>query len=528
MLESQLFPTKGGDVGSVLGQFFSKIGTLAEEDNQQAVILSGMLFTLVIWVFGALSLILAVLFYVFFLWHYIPNGDGGLGGHCELKINKRLAAIVSVKVNKAIEEEERKRVRADAKALKKGEKPQFGRQATLPTLFDAKDPPASDKLPPMPMMDRADTMSILPAYTSRPGTPSGQPSLPAFELDQLDNKRPAPGRSITGTSFGSNAPLIGNASDMGYGRSESPAPSLPVPRNGYPAPIRTMTASSQNSQWSNNPRMPGDGGYTSSPVSYDNRPLPSTHMSNTSQGSLDNYGRPTLPQMDRSFTPVGPAPSMGRRTPFDDNSPMGRNSPAPFGGEYGTPIVQPMPQRGPTSDYGRSSPGPGANGRFPVVPNSEYQAFDPTMRSGSAAPTSYSTSSTPAPAFQQERSNTGPMRGPMQDFSRPGTAQSSRQPPPNQGFQQGRNITEPARGAPGDYFGNVRPGTAQSGRQQTPAPQQNRNITEPVRQQDYYGNERPGTAQSGRQQPNIGRLASPAPYNGGPGGGNFNQQGYRQ
>lgn len=511
-------------MGSVLSQFFQKIGTLAEEDNQQAVILSGMLFTLVIWVFGALSLILAVLFYVFFLWHYIPNGDGGLGGHCELKINKRLASIVSVKVNKAIEEEERKRTRADAKSLKKGEKPQFGRQATLPTLFDPKDPPGSDQLPPMPIMDRKDTMTALPAYTSRPGTPNGQPSLPGFELDQLDNKRPAVGRSITGTSFASNAPLMSNASDMGYGRSQSPAPSLPVPRNGYPAPIRTMTASSQNSQWGNNPRM--DGGYTSSPVSYDNRPLPNTHMSSTSQGNFDNYGRPTIPQIDRSFTPVGRAPSLGRRTPFDENSPMGRNSPAPFG-DYDTPIVQPMPQRGPTSDYGRNSPGPGANGRFPVVPNTEYQAFDPTMRSASAAPTPYPTSSTPGPAFQLERNNTGP----IQDFSRPGTAQSSRQPPQNQGYQQGRNVTEPARGPPRDYF--ERPGTAQSGRQQTPGPQQNRSITEPVRQQDYYGNERPGTAQSGRQPQNMGRLASPAPYpapynGGGPGPGGFNQQGYRQ
>ena len=289
-------------------------------------------------------------------------------------------------------------------------------------------------------------------------------------------------------------------------------------------------------------------------------------MSSTSQGSFDNYGRPINPPNERSFTPAGPAPSMGRRTPFDESSPIGRNSPAPFAGDYNAdfPMPQPIPQRGPTSDYGRNSPAPGGNGRFPVVPSNEYQAFDPTIRSASAAPTPYPTSSTPGPAFQ-ERNVTGPMRGPPQDYfgnSRPGTAQSGRQPPPS----QGRNITEPARGPARDYFGNERSGTAQSSRQQTPGPQQNRNITEPMRgppqefygnerpgtaqsgrqqtpgpqqnrtepmrgpPQDFYGNERPGTAQSGRQPPNIGRMASPSPYNGGGGPplGGYDSQGYRR
>lgn len=187
-----------------------------------------MLFTLVIWAFAALSLILAVLFYILFLWHYIPNRDGGLSGYCERKINDRLSKIVSVKVNKALEEEDRKRTKAYEKSLKKGETPQVGRQATLPTLFDAK---SEDKLPNMPMLNRNDTMATLPLYSSRPGTPSGNvPTLPGFELDQLNQQRPGTSRTVTGSSalsnvsYASNAPLIGNASDMGYGRSASPAP----------------------------------------------------------------------------------------------------------------------------------------------------------------------------------------------------------------------------------------------------------------------------------------------------------------
>lgn len=422
VFKAKLDPTEASDVGNTILTFFKNIGILANEEHQQAVILSGMVFTLVIWIFAALSLIIALILYLLFLWHYIPNADGGLSGYCERKINGRLSKIVSVKVNKALEEEERKRIKADAKAAKKGEKPQFGRQATLPTLFDQK---SDDKLPNMPMLNRNDTTTTLPLYSSRPGTPSGQPTLPAFELDQLDQKRPFPSRTVTGSSamsnasFASNAPLMGNASDMGYGRSASPAPSLPpLDTNGFPGPQRTMTANSNNSQWNRGPpRMPsamGDRGYTESPVSY-------TDNNQSPQSATDPYGRPMPRAVGdlRSNTPMG-APSMGRRTPFDPNYPNGRQSPAP----------------GPNSDYGRNSPAP--SNRGPASPTAGgYQPYNPqgapsNLRSASTAPTS----------------NPGP--GP-----------------------QYRNMTDPGpRGPPagGDYFANApmpmpqRPGTAQSGR----------------------------------------------------------------
>jgi hypothetical protein len=466
VFQAKLDPSKADNAGSAFVTFFKNIGLLAEENNQQAVILGGMTFTLVIWVFGALSLIMAMLFYILFLWHYIPNADGGLSGYCERKINQRLSKIVSAKVNKAIEEEERKRRKADAKAAKNGEKPVFGRQATLPTLFDPKD---GDKLPNMPMLNRNDTMTTLPAYSSRPGTPSGQPTVPAFELDQLEKKRPLPSRTATGSSamsgasYASNAPLMGNASDMGYGRSGSPAPSLPpLDTNRFRGPpARTMTANSNNSQWNQPPsgvppRMlsaAGDRGYTASPVSYtDGRNTPGHPQNGGSQGSIDNYGRPMLPNtndMSRSNTPNGPAPSMGRRTPFDQNFPSGRNSPAP----------------GPGSEYGRSSPAPSAMSRAPVSPsNGGYQPYNPNMRSASSASPAPYPSSTPGPGSQQYRNMTDPGMG-------------------------GRG---PAPG--GDYFNGApaqRPGTANSGRGSG------------------------GSGYGGNGPPSINRLASPAPYNGG-------------
>ncbi|KAL3421733.1 vacuolar membrane protein [Phlyctema vagabunda] len=413
VFEAKLDPSDTDDVGGALVQFFKNIGILASSNQQQAVILSGMVFTLVIWIFAVLSLFLALLFYLFFLWHYIPNADGGLGGYCERKINSRLQKIVSVKINKALAEEERRTKKAAAKASKTGEVPAIqGRQATLPTLFDAK---SEDKLPNMPMLDRNDTMTTLPMYSSRPGTPSGQPALPAFELSQLDQQRPFPSRTTTGAStasYASNAPLMGNASEMGYGRSASPAPSLPQLNTNNMGPQRTMTSNSNNSQWSAGPqsqppRMPSAMGreFTASPVSYNDGPNGISPASNGPPRNLlvDGYGRP-LPRAvadlgGRSMTPV----SEGRYSPAP-GSQMGRSSPAPpFSPAY-------------------------SNGSAPSLAN----GYNPGMRSASAAP-------------QQPTSAPAPYR----------------------------NMTDPSmRGPPqgGDYFGNappppiLRPGTASSQR----------------------------------------------------------------
>ncbi|MBN6743396.1 hypothetical protein JKG47_23645, partial [Acidithiobacillus sp. MC6.1] len=83
VFKAKLDPTEASGVGSTILTFFKNIGILASEEHQQAVILSGMVFTLVIWIFAALSLIIALILYLLFLWHYIPNADGGLSGYCE-------------------------------------------------------------------------------------------------------------------------------------------------------------------------------------------------------------------------------------------------------------------------------------------------------------------------------------------------------------------------------------------------------------------------------------------------------------
>jgi hypothetical protein len=448
VFKANLDPSSAKNVGEGFVQFFQKIGILASQNHQQAVILSGMLFTLVIWVFGFISLILAVLFFVFFLWHYIPNADGGLSGYCERKINSRLAEIVSVKVNKALEEEERKRRKADQKALRNGEKPAFGRQATLPTLFDAKE----DKLPNMPMLNRNDTTPTLPLYSSRPGTPSS--AVPAFEMDDLDKRRPFASRTGTGNSYTSNAPLLSNASDMSYERSGSPiSPLPPLNTNGMPmGPQRSMTNNSAASwnthspmgappgpqramtdnsaaSWNTNspmgpPRGPprmgsGDRGYTQSPVSYTDGRSPQN-----GRGPFDPYSpaarsspAPTVPSLAQTST--------GARTPFDPYSSAARSSPAPSHGLSGMgerpayqaysaePTVPSFRPSVASSDYSRSSPAPSLSRSPPPTNNTTYTAYNAT----SQRPTPSSTPSNSTGFAQPNRSMTDPAsRPPPADY----------------------------------------------------------------------------------------------------------------
>lgn len=309
----------GDSFESSLMDFFDKIGVLAREDGyQQALILSGMCFTLVIWVFSALSLLLAALFWVFYLSCAIPRTDGGLSGYCERKVNKRLMKIVSVKVNKAIAEQERQRMKAELKAAKKaGEAPPEERKATLPTLEGS-----DDSLPQMPMMNRNDTMATLPVYTSRPGTPGD------FELNALDQKRPMPNRtgtmSSSTTAFSSRAPLLGGAAEMGIdGRSASPAPSLPSTNfNNYPGPPRTGTAASNRSFGGPTPLSRVNTGGSGFGAPYTQ--TPSTYSSETMPSLPPPIRSPTAPPSNYGM----PRPNIPGRPTMDEYS-NGRSSPAP-------------------------------------------------------------------------------------------------------------------------------------------------------------------------------------------------------
>ncbi|KAJ6437746.1 LOW QUALITY PROTEIN: pheromone-regulated membrane protein [Purpureocillium lavendulum] len=370
---AKLNPGKDSVEGSIVG-FFDKIKQLAEEDYQQAVILSGMCFTLVIWVFSALYLLSAILFYVFFLFHWIPRDDGGLTGYCERKVNKRLTSIVTTKVNKALAKSQAKREKADALAMRNGEKPHLERAATLPVLPDV-GPGKEDSLPQMPMLGRNETTTTLPAYTSRPGTPN------SFELTAMDQKRPLPSRSGTSGSYSSRAPLIGGAADMGYGRA-SPEPRLPDLDFGPVAPLRTATANSQRYR----PYGPGTGSirnFTATPAPMDGYGPPTDGFAAPGGGfgptrtptahSMNAYGDP--PARYDAYNP-------GRQDTYD-----GRASPAPTY-RTGTPAARPPMGPGPGPGPMRSLTGqvpprsapPQRNMTAPVRPGD----FEPPARTGTS------------------------------------------------------------------------------------------------------------------------------------------------
>lgn len=374
---------EGQDFESSIMSFFAKIKALGV---QQTLILSGMMFTLVIWLFSFLSLLAAALFFVFFLWSYIPREDGGLSGYCERKANKRLMTIVSIKINKAMAEEERKRRKAELKAAKKtGENRPMSLKATLPDVGD-------DKLPAMPMLNRNDTVDTLPLYSSRVGTPGD------FELGALDQKRPLPSRTGTMASatsgisnYSSRQPLMGGAAEMG--RSNSPTPTLPqIDLSNYP-PTRTATSASNSSFGPPPPlsRVPTNGsgfggGYTASPATFSSETMPSLPPPVRSPMSAQNSYRGPAPYPMDSRQAQNP----GRPTYDDYNS--GRSSPAPSVNSYrGGPLspqgmgpggypsrsaTNPMPPRGPGPQYP-----PQRNMTAPIQPPHQPRPSNGSLRS---------------------------------------------------------------------------------------------------------------------------------------------------
>ena len=269
VMQSQIIPSgdHSAPVGSSpIAQFFINVKILAQGNQIRAVVLFGMLFTLIIWIIAALGLLIACILYIVFLWHHIPSYDGGIKGFCKRKIDSRLQKIVDAKVKKAMEKEEKKRMKSEAKALKSGESTiSFKRQPTLPVL----DSTSSDQMPQIPSLNRQDTMASQATFTTQASSnPSGgmsrQPTLPNIGSDFA---RPMPSRSATqasAQSYSSNAPLMTSVAPMGYEQDStspiSPDMSLSSPlSDGRPALSRSLTGQTQASQRSYNQtqgRMP--------------------------------------------------------------------------------------------------------------------------------------------------------------------------------------------------------------------------------------------------------------------------------
>lgn len=341
---------------SPVAQFFVNIGILAGKNHLQAVILFGMLWTLLIWVLSVLSLIISIILYLVFLWHHIPSDAGGLGGYCRQKINRRMDRVVKIKVDKALKKENEIRAREEARAAREGL--DIKKQPTLPNLGDSSD------TDPFPGLSRQTTMSTLPEYSSRLGTASANSSNPTLPtLPDISDRPPMPTRTVTHgsaaswSSYSSNAPLMSGAGDMGYApdRAHTPSSESNGPWPGRPMPNRSFTGLSQPPQRSFSPALPRPGtaqGDRNGPAyPLDPLPRPGTSMSNSSRTRYPSDSSSALPYPDdRSSTPSNKPPSWSGTSfdiPYDNN---GRRTPAAAMG----PSFAGIPEEG-----GRMSPLPG-------------------------------------------------------------------------------------------------------------------------------------------------------------------------
>ncbi|GKZ25520.1 hypothetical protein AbraIFM66951_011234 [Aspergillus brasiliensis] len=339
--------------GSTASQLFYNIKMLAEDNTERAVVLIGMLFTLVIWVLSMLKLILAVVLYLIFLFHHIPSEDGSLKAYCKRKINSRLTRIVRKKVNKAL-------AKGVALQDRKPTNPNMGldKRPTLPSVGAGGD----DKTPIVTTISRTTTQTTLPAYTSRPGTaaPDRNPTLP--DIGAFDDK-PALSRTMTESSaYSDAASLSGSTAVSGYSpldRHGTPAPPVPpvppLPKQG-PAPMPRSQTPRMPQNFNQAPPRPG---YNSSMER--SSPAPSMPRTQTPMSRSDFTPAPRLPGQQpgpvprlqtpvsrQGFAPTPPAPGYG---------PIDRASPAPQMPRIHTPVSSYTPGPG----YGkndRSTPAP--------------------------------------------------------------------------------------------------------------------------------------------------------------------------
>lgn len=368
-------------------QFFVNVQILANKDKEQAAILFGMLFTLIIWIFSALSLFLAVLFYVLYLWHHIR--DASLSRYCRRKIDTRLHKIVMKKVNKALAKDSNARLKQGTKGLKAG-----NHQA------DAKLQPT------LPVLDTADTQDFgtISRQTTQIDTSSLDARKPTDAMDPeptvpnvfADARRPEPpSRSVTQSSYRSNgshesnAPLLNSAGDMGYGGNGNPgarrAPSrmdtdVRTLHSVRPPPTRSFTGKSQSTQQS--------------------FPSVSSTFGPPSRQNSDMSGRIPLQQVlkpiprDTSLGTVGRRPpgSVGFHQPPQDIEmhPPRANAPPSNGGYVAfNPHRQGASSGTPGPVYSMpSSAAPSRNLTQPHQPPNDYfgSINRPAQRSGTAPP----------------------------------------------------------------------------------------------------------------------------------------------
>lgn len=398
-------------------QFFNNIKVLAEENNLQAVVLLGMLWTLVIWVLSVLKLASAVILYLIFLFHHIPAEDGTLKAYCRRKISNRLKRIVQRKVTKALAKGFQLQDRAPTQ-------PSLASGDSKPTLPDL------DKGPIVATLSRSTTETTLPPYTrSNSAATDKLPTLPNLEFD---SKPPLTRTTTQSSAMSESASLTGSAATMGYSpldRTNSPLPPVPPLPPSVPP---SRTGSSQSRPTPTSTPFTNDIGRGSPAPTYRTLPDTGTQPYRTFTPATDPYARSNTPGVavsddyfERSHTPARYDPYAPGDEQFNEIG---------YGWRSGTPATQaPSQSEYPPLDAYRSYT-PASTGAAPRPPGR------------SMTPASYR--GTPAPPGEQLPCTFTPVRSDPSSGSQnsgyaafnPGTSQTSQprmQRPPGQppGFQ---------------------------------------------------------------------------------------------
>ncbi|KAJ5164352.1 uncharacterized protein N7500_006182 [Penicillium coprophilum] len=438
------------DGSSGASQFFNNVKILAEENNLQAVVLFGMLFTLVIWVLSVLKLISAIVLYLIFLFHHIPAEDGTLSRYCRRKVGQRLKRIVH---------------RKNTKALAKGLKLQ-NRAPTQPMLASDSNPTlpslAGDKTPAVAVLSRSTTQTTLPPYSRSTSStaPRSNPTLPNLDFDA----KPTLARTGTSSSvLSESASLTGNAAGMGYTSLDRQNPTLPpVPPLPANVPSRMATPQSRTAPapYGNGDHHTPGSGYRNLTDSSDSRPYqghtPAPDYASADMEASDDHDYFNRGHAPAQYDPYGPP-----RAAYGEED--------GYGPRYGAPSRQ----RGPAhaqQDYYPQDPysrDPYSTDPYSTDPYST-RSYTPASTGGTPAPYRSNTPASyrptpppqaaamaqPPPRTFTPMSSTTPQNGGYAAFN-PSMAHQTPQPLPGPSSYARANTASPSamhRAPPGHSF----------------------------------------------------------------------------
>jgi hypothetical protein len=421
------------DGTSSVSQFFNNVKILAEDNNLQAVVLFGMLFTLVIWVLSVLKLISAIVLYLIFLFHHIPAEDGTLSRYCRRKVGQRLKRIVHRKNNKALA----KGLKLQNRVPTQPSLAAFDSKPTLPSI-------AGDKGPTVATISRSTTQTTLPPYSrSNSSTaPIHNPTLPNLDFD---TKPPLARTATSSSAMSESASLTGHAAGMGYSPLDSQHPTLPpVPPLPANVPSRMATPHSRPTPapYADETGYNGAGaGYRNlTDSSFDSRPYqtytPAPEYAAADIAAFEEYDHFSRGQTPAHYDPYGPrdAPHANPQHDYYHQDPYSVRSytPASTGGT-------PAPYRSNTPASYRPTPPPAASvqppprtftpvsSATPAPQNGGYAAFNPPMPSQTPQhltqrhpdPSNYTRANTASPSAMHR----APRAPPGHSFNRANTHQ---------------------------------------------------------------------------------------------------------